>query len=139
MAYTTPTYDYGKATSTLTRNKGIADQAGDFGRFLGQERHRRGLEDTTRNFQQRMPKVAQSFQNRGFYNSGVRKQGQQQFAEGFQRDVSRQNFDQAGQEAGFEQARAAREAEYQAMLVELFERLQAARAQDDPFAQIGGL
>ena len=139
MAYTTPTYEYGKSTSNLTRDKGVADQAADFGRFLGQERHRRGLEDTTRNFQQRMPKVAQSFQNRGFYNSGVRKQGQQQFAEGFQRDVSRQNYDWGLQESAYEMGKVNREADYQAALVELFERLQAARAQDDPFAQIGGL
>lgn len=139
MAYTTPTYDYGKAQSDLTLNKGLQDQAGDYGRFLGQERHRRGLEDTTRNFKQSFPKVAQSYQNRGFYHSGVRKQGQQQYGEGFQRDVSRQNYDWAGQETGFAQAQAIRDAQYQAALRDLFERMQAMRAQDDPFAQIGGL
>lgn len=139
MAYTTPTYDYGRAQSDLTLNKGLQDQASAYGRFLGQERHRRGLEDTTRGFRQNFPRVAQSYQNRGFYNSGLRREGQQKYGEGFQRDVSRQNYDQALQESAFEQAQALRDAQYQAALRDLFERMQAMRAQDDPFAQIGGL
>jgi len=139
MAFNTPTYDYGLATNKLSTNKGLADQAQTFGRFLSQERHRRGLADTNRTFQDRFPRVGQGFQNRGLYHSGLRREGQRKEAESFQRGVGQQNFEFGVGEAAAEQAQTFRDAQYQQALLDLFDQMQRARAGQDPFASLNGV
>ena len=143
MAFNTPTFDYSRATNNLTTDKGLQDNAQDYGRFLSQERFRRGLGDADRQFKDRFPKVGQGFQNRGMYNSGLRKEGQNKFAGDYQRNVNNARFDFGAQEFGQEQSNTDRQAGYQRALLSLFEQLQQARgAGFDPFAgiksQIGG-
>jgi hypothetical protein len=139
MAYTTPTYDYGRQANDLTTNKGLQDNAQDYGRFLSQERFRRGLGDANRSFKQNFPKIGAGFNARGIYNSGLRKQGQQQEAEEYQRGVTNAQFEQGARETQFEQQRTMGNAQYQQALQTLFENMQRARAtQFDPYAGVGG-
>ena len=128
MAYGTPTYDYEKARSGLTERKGFEDVQRDYGRFLGQERFRRGAEDSSRQFRNKFPKVGTHFNRRGMYNSGLRRSGQKEFAQDYQRDLSRQQFDQASMNTQYDMDQTRSDAGYQRALVDLYEQMQAQRA-----------
>ena len=135
MAYGTPIYNYETARSGLTQNKGLEDVARNYGRFMSQERFRRGSEDNTRQFTQGLPKVGSRFNRRGMYNSGLRREGQQNFAQDFERAQGRLQWDQAADQSQTDMAQSAADARYQQALLELFERQQAERAAGyDPFA-----
>lgn len=139
MAYQTPTYNYEQARSRLTENKGYEDVARNYGRFMGQERFRRGTEDAGRQFTQKFPKVGSHFNRRGMWNSGLRREGQRNFAEDYQRDVARQQWDQGAWETGLDMQQTQSDAQYQRALLDLYENLQRGRAADyDPFAAIRG-
>lgn len=140
MAYSTPSYDYGKATSRLAENKGYEDVARNYGRFMSQERFRRGAEDAGRQFQQKMPKVGTHYNRRGMWQSGLRQQGQRNFAQDYQRDLGRMQYDQAAAETGFDMQQAQSDAMFQRALLDLYEQLQGGRAAGyDPFAAVRGI
>ena len=140
MAFQTPTYDFGSRQNRLTQNKGLQDSAQNYGRFLSQERFRRGLDDGQRQFQKRFPQVGRSFNARGLYNSGLRKQGQQEEAQDFQRQTDRYRFDQTANEFQFDNAQAARDAAYQDELLQLYAQMQQQRAAGyDPYAAVKGI
>ena len=140
MAFQTPTYDYGLATNKLTLDKGLSDIAQSYGTFLGQERYRRNRGDMNREFKSQFPKVAQGYQNRGLYNSGLRKQGQRQEVKGYQRAQNRLSQDQAVSQASDAQTQAFRDAQYQQALMDYFNAMQRQRAVSyDPFQFIRGV
>jgi hypothetical protein len=137
MAYGTPTYNYESSRSALTQNKGLEDVARNYGRFMSQERFRRAGEDQTLGFQRNMPKVGSRFNRRGMYNSGLRRQGQQEFANDFQRQQARLQYDQGAEATQADMAQAAADARYQQALLDLFERQQLERAAGyDPLAAV---
>lgn len=140
MAYGTPTYSYGRQTNDLTTNKGLQDVAQNYGRFLSQERFRRGLSDAGRQFkQERFPQIGRNFNRRNMYHSGLRKQAQQQEAQNFQRQTDRFRQDYAQEQGAMSQQQAIRDAGYQRAMLALFEELQQARAAGfDPYASIRG-
>lgn len=140
MAYGTPTYDYGRQANTLTQNKGLTDIAQNYGRFLSQERFRRGTSDANRMFkQERFPRIGRNFNRRGLFHSGLRKQAQTDEAQDFQRQTDRFRQDYGAEQAAFEQSQAFRDAGYQQALLSLYEEMQKARAGGyDPYAAIRG-
>jgi hypothetical protein len=140
MAFSTPTYDYGRQTSDLSIRKGTSDVARNLGQFFSQERHRRDLEGLNRTFKDRFPQVGSSYNQRGLYHSGLRRAGQRREAEDYQRGVTAANIGQAENEIGMMTQAALSDAEYQQGLLQLFEDLQKARATGvDPFAAIRGV
>lgn len=127
--YSTPTYDYGRQTNQLTTNKGLQDIAQNYGRFLSQERFRRGLSDANRTFKQdRFPQIGRSFNRRGMYHSGLRKQAQTREAQNFQRQTDRFRQDYGQEQAMMNQTQAFRDAQYQQAMLALFEDMQRQRA-----------
>ena len=139
MAYTTPRFDAGLAQSQLSTQKALTDSAADFGRFMGQQRHRRTTEEMGRGFSQNMPKVGRSFNARGMWNSGLRREGQRNFANDFGRAMGRVNEDQAAGEQQFIREQGLRDASYQQALLQIQEMVDKARAAGvDPFAAIRG-
>lgn len=140
MAYSTPTYDFGRQTNDLTTTKGLQDNAQEFGRFLSQERFRRGQSEANRVFQERFPKIGSSFNSRGLYHSGLRREGQRKEAEAFQRGTDNARFEQGAAETQMDMQQTMRDQQYQLALQSLVEQLQKARATTfDPFASIGGV
>lgn len=140
MAYQTPAYDYGKAQNKLSMNKGFEDTTRNYSRYLSQERFRRGREDMDRSFKRTFPKVGQSFNSRGMWNSGLRRGGQRQFTQDVGRDKSRLLEDQGNMNAGYQLQQTQADARYQMALQDLFDQMQAARAaQDDPFSGVRGM
>lgn len=138
--YGTPNYDYTRATGQLAQNKALTDAANQYGRFLSQERFRRSGEDANLQAKRKFPKVGSHFNRRGLWNSGLRREGQQNFMQDYQRDVNRLQWDQGASEAGFEMRQAQSDASYQQALLDLYERLQAQRAASyDPFAAVRGI
>ena len=138
--FQTPTYDYGSAANRLTTSKGLDDIAQTYGRFLSQERHRRTMGDANRQFKREFPKVGSSFNARGLYDSGLRREGQQRYAQDYQRFNDRQNYDYGVQQAASAQSDVLRNAQYQQALLGLYEQMQKQRAAGyDPFAALGGL
>ena len=137
MAYQTPTYGYESAKNRLTENKGLSDVANNYGRFLSQERFRRNSEDQTRDFTKKFPKVGTHYNRRGMWNSGLRRAGQREYAQDYQKDLGRQAWDQGAQEQGFQMQQTASDVQYQRALQDLYEQMQAARASGyDPFAAV---
>ena len=138
--YSTPTYDYGRQANTLTTNKGMTDIAQNYGRFLGQERFRRGLDDGQRQFKENFPTIGRSFNQRGLYHSGLRREAQTNEAQDFQRQTDRYRQDFAAEENMFQQQQALQDAQYQQALLSLYEQMQQQRAASfDPFASVTGL
>jgi hypothetical protein len=139
MAYDTNAYSYTTATNDLAKRKGLEDVAGDYGRFMSQERFRRGNADRESAFKQRFPQIGSQFNRRGMWNSGNRLQGQRDFSQNFQDANSRAQFDQGAEEQKFQLERTASDAAYQAALQQLFEQFSVQRAAGyDPFAAIRG-
>lgn len=137
MAYGTPIYNYESARSGLTQNKGLEDVARNYGRFMSQERFRRAGEDQTLGFKRQLPRVGSRFNRRGMYNSGLRRQGQQEFANDFQRQQARLQYDQGAEATQADMAQAAADARYQQELLRLYEEQQYARtAGYDPLAAV---
>ncbi len=137
MAYGTPSYDYGVATSNLTARKGQEDVARDFGRFMGQERFRRSTQDNQQTFKRQFPNVASHFNQRGLHNSGLRQQGQRQFVQDYNQTQERSNFDRAAEVAGIDLQQTQSDANYQKALLDLYELYQGQRAAGfDPFAAV---
>lgn len=139
MAYGTPRYDYGQASATLSNQKQSQDAAQAFGTFLGQQRYRRNLQDANQAFTRNIPKVGASFNRRGLYNSGLRREGQNQFVSDYGRTTQRLGEDQVSEATQGQLQQTARDAQYQQALQLLFEQYQAQRAQLDPFASIQGV
>ena len=140
MAFTTPTYDYGRTTNDLTTEYGLQKNSNDFGRFLSQERFRRGLGDAQRSFKQNFPKIGSSFNQRGMYHSGLRREGQREGVEDYQRQVGDARFEQGVREAEYEQADTLMNQQYQRALQALYENLQRARASEfDPYVTMRGV
>lgn len=140
MAYSTPTYDYGRQANTLTTNKGLQDIAQNYGRFLSQERFRRGLSDGERTFKQNVfPQIGRQYNRRGLYHSGLRQGAQRESAQDFQRQTDRFRQDYGQEQAMMEQQQAFRDTQYQQALLALYEDMQRQRAAGyDPFATIRG-
>lgn len=137
MAYGTPTYDYEQARSGLTQRKGLEDVGRDYGRFMSQERFRRQNMDQGNDFRDKFPKVGTHFNRRGMWNSGLRKQGQNRFAQDFSEQQSRTRFDQGAEMAQADMGQAQSDASYQQALLDLFAQMQAQRASGyDPFAAV---
>lgn len=137
MAYGTPTYDYEQQRSGLTQRKGLEDVGRDYGRFMSQERFRRQNMDQGSEFRDKFPKVGTHFNRRGMWNSGLRRQGQQRFAQDFAENQGRTRFDQAAEMSQIDQQQAMSDANYQQALLQLFEQMQAQRAAGyDPFAAV---
>lgn len=138
--YGTPTYNYGRQANSLTTNKGLQDIAQNYGRFLSQERFRRGNQDAQRQFQKQFPKIGRSYNRRGLYHSGLRKGAQREEAQDFQRQGDRYRWDYTQDQAFGQQQQALRDAQYQQAMLGLFEEMQGQRAAGyDPFAAIRGL
>lgn len=135
-AYGTPTYNYNKATSDLALNKGLSDAANEYGRFLSQQRFRRDQQDMGRQFKENMPRVGSSYNRRGIWNSGLRRQGQRQFGEQYNKALQRSQFDQGAADQQYTMAQSASDARYQKALLDLYEQLQSTRANTDPFANV---
>lgn len=135
-AYGTPAYDYTKGTSDLARNKTQSDAMNDYGRFISQQRFRRNREDAGLQVKRNFPRVGGGFNRRGIYNSGLRREGQQQYLGDYNRDVQRNLQDEQMENQGFDLQRSFGDANYQAALLDLFERFQGARANVDPFANL---
>lgn len=137
MAYTTPTYDYERARSRIVEDKGTTDAMRDFGRFMGQERFRRSTEDAGRQFRQKFPKVGTHFNRRGMWQSGLRQQGQRDFAQDYQRDLGRLQFDQGAMNTQYDMQQTQSDTGFQRALLDLYEQLQGGRAAGyDPFAAV---
>ena len=137
MAYQTPTYSYETARSNLSQNKGFEDVARNYGRFMSQERFRRSNEDMNTDFQRKFPKVGTAFNRRGMWDSGLRRQGQQQFAGDFNRNQGRLQFDQAQEATRADMDQARSDALYQQGLLQLLEQMKAQSAAGyDPFAAV---
>ena len=137
MAYDAPSYDYARRVQETTHNKNMGDIAGDYGRFISQERFRRTTGDMGDQFRRQMPKVGSQFNRRGIYNSGLRQQGQRDFAQNYQQQLGRAQYDQAAEEQKFGLERSASDANYKILLQQLFEQLQGQRAQGyDPYAAV---
>lgn len=137
MVYGTPTYDYNQATNSLTQKKGLEDVGRDYGRFMSQERFRRRNMDEGTQFRDRFPKVGTHYNQRGMWNSGLRRQGQNRFAQDFSEAQSRSRFDQAAESAQTDMAQTTSDAQYQQALLQLFEQMKAQSAASyDPFAGI---
>lgn len=140
MAYGTPSYSYGSATSKLAENKGMSDAARNYGQFISQEKFRRNRVDAGEQFREGMPKVGSHFNRRGMYNSGLRRGGQREYAQDYQKDIGRQQWDQAAQNQGFQMAQTQSDAQYQRALMDLYEQMQVQRAAGyDPFSAVRGL
>lgn len=138
--YSTPSYSYGVQANNLTTNKGLTDIAQNYGRFLSQERFRRGLDDGQRQFKENFPGIGRSYNRRGLYHSGLRREAQTNEAQDFQRQTDRYRQDFGASEAQFEQQKAFRDAQYQQALLGLYEQLQQQRAAGfNPFASIQGV
>ena len=106
---------------------------------MGQERHRRNLGDMNREFREGFPRVGSSFNQRGLWNSGLRRGGQREAVNHYARALERVNFDQAASESQFERERALSDSGYQQALLSLLEEYQRERtAGYDPFAAIRG-
>lgn len=139
MAYQTPTYDYGSATNRLTLDKGLQDVMQNYGRYLGQERFRRGMSDAQRMFKQQFPGIGRSYNRRGLYHSGLRRGAQQNEAQEFQRQTDRFRQDYATEQAAMEQQQALRDASYQQALLDMYAQMQQQRAAGyNPFEGVGG-
>ncbi len=128
MAYGTPTYDYERARGGLAKTKALTDQANSFGRFLGQERFRREKEDLGDSFERRFPKVGNSFNRRGIWNSGLRKKGQRTAVNAANKDFRRLAENQATENASWDARQTADDVKYENELLALYDRMQAARA-----------
>ena len=135
-AYSTAQYDYNKGTSDLALNKGLSDAANEYGRFLSQQRFRRDQQDMGQQFKQNMPKVGSSYNRRGLWNSGLRRQGQRQFGEQYNQALQRSQFDQGAAEQQYTMTQTASDARYQQALLDLYEQFQSGRANTDPFANV---
>ena len=137
MAYGTPTYDYEQQRSGLTQRKGLEDVGRDYGRCMSQERFRRRNVDESNDFRDKFPKVGTHFNRRGMYNSGLREQGQNRFAQDFSDRQGRSRFDQAAEGAQADQGQAMSDATYQQQLLDLYAQLQVGRAAGfDPFSAV---
>lgn len=137
MAYGTPTYNYEQQKSGLTQRKGLEDVGRDYGRFMSQERFRRNNQDQSAQFRDKFPKVGTHFNRRGMWNSGLRKQGQNRFAQDFAQAQDRSRFDQAAESSRFDMEQGMSDAFYQQALLSLFEQLQQQRAAGyDPFSAV---
>lgn len=132
--YGTPQYDYTRRTNALAQNKAMSDAANQYGRFLSQQRFRRNREDAGIQMKRTFPKVGQSFQNRGLWNSGIRREGQRQYLGDYNRDIQRSLQDEQSANQGFDMQQTMQDSTYQQALLDLYEQLQAARANVNPFA-----
>lgn len=140
MGYETPGYNYGRQVSNRAQNKGLTDAAEDYGQFLGQERFRRQQADMTQGFQRAMPKVGAQFAQRGMFNSGLRRQGQRDFATAYKDQLGRSQYDQAADQQQFTMKRGINDATYTQGLQTLFDEYKAAGLTGpDPFAAVRGL
>lgn len=135
MAYGTPTYDFEQARGGLAKTKAITDQSNEFGRFLGQERFRRSKEDMGTDFKRNFPKVGGSYNRRGIWNSGLRKKGQRTAVDATNKNFRRLAEAQATEDAQWDMRQASDNANYEAELLALYDRMQASRAAGyDPYA-----
>lgn len=138
MSYSTPMYDYDTGVNNLTTQKGLSDIAQTYGRFLSQERFRRGNEDRGRQFHESFPRVGRSMNRRGIYDSGIRREAQQKLAEDFQRQGDRARWDFGAETQGQDIQGALGDAAFQQALFDLASQYQKSRATGfDPFAGLG--
>lgn len=135
-AYGTPAYDYNKGVSDMALDKSLNDAANDYGLFLSQQRFRRNQNDLGQNFRENMPRVGSSFNKRGIWNSGLRRQGQRKFGEQYNQALQRSQFDQGAEQQQFTMGRTADDARYQRALLDMYEKFQATRANTDPYANV---
>lgn len=135
-AYGTPSADYAQGASQLAKRKSLSEAANTYGRFISQQRFRRGREDAGQQMRRNFPRVGGAFNRRGIYNSGVRRQGQQQYLGDYNRDIQRNLQDQQMEDQGFDLQQAGQDLGFEEALLDLYARTQAARANTDPFANV---
>ena len=134
-SYSDPAGQYLQQRKSLRRQKGLEDSARTYAQGLSQERFRRNREDQTIGFQRSFPKVGQSFNRRGMWNSGMRKQGQQQQAGDFKRNLARTDWDQGAQNQGFEMEKASANARYRSALQEARDQMKRAQSLQGAYNQ----
>lgn len=139
MAYSTPRYDYGVASANLAQRHSADQAVQQFGTFLGQQRYRRQAQDADMMFRRNLPRVSAQYNRRGAYNSGLRREGQQQYVGDYARQQQRMTEDEGNVAAQAQLQQTYQQAAYQQALQQLFEQYQAQRAQVDPFAALAGV
>lgn len=134
-SYKTPNYDYQRRLGQRAQDYGNQQVAREFGNFVSQERFRRAQGDRARMFDDRFPRVGRSFNRRGIYDSGLRREAQQREAADFQRADDRALNDYAMQQYVQQLGRFGHDADFQSGNVDLFTDLNRRRVRD-PFMGI---
>ena len=122
--YSDPQGTYLRQTQGIQRQKGLEDATRQYAQGLSQERFRRNREDQTTSFKRNFPKVGTHYNRRGMWNSGMRQQGQREFAGDFQRNVGRTDWDQAAQNQAFQMDQVGSDAQFQAALQSVYDQMQ---------------
>ena len=136
-------YSYESGVNDLTRKYGQDQAVNDYARFISQRRSKRGLDDAQRTFQRSIPGfMGQTGARRGINSdvrSGMFAEGVGNFAGDYARNYNRALEDEAGTMAGVDLQRSQGQADYEAQLRALYERLQQERGAVDPVAALRGL
>lgn len=132
-AYKTPTADYTRKTNQLAQEHSAATAARQYSQYLGQERFRRGREDSTIGYKRNFPRVGSSFNRRGMWNSGLRKAGQKEFSGDYMRGMGRINWDQGVHDQQYAMQQAEADARYQRALQEAHDEFKMNGVNVDPF------
>ena len=130
--YTTPQYDYARGTADLTLAKSLEDSTQAFGRFLGQQRYRRGLTDNAQQFQRSFPKIGAQANARGVFNSGIRRGYQRDAAQDYSTATTRLTQDETAEQGQYGLNQNLRDVGFQAQLLALYEEMQRQRATQPP-------
>lgn len=137
MAYSTPAYNFANQQNQATQQYGLQSAANDFGRFVSQQRHKRTVDDMGRGFQQNFPRVGSSFNRRGLWNSGLRREGQREATNDYQRALNRVHADQAATDTHFQNNQTMLDSGFQQQLLSMFEQMKSGQAAGyDPFAAL---
>lgn len=135
---------YQQRTNTENQQYGAKSAAGDYGRFVAQQRGSRQVGDMARQFQTGYPKLAASWGQRGArpgINSGFYQQAMQQYLGDQQRQQSYLSQDLANEQNQFGLTQASLDAQHQSALSDIdFQKQQeiAALAQNISAVRAGG-
>ena len=127
---------YAARTNELALQHGQDRANRQYQQYVGAEGFRRNREDAGLQIKRTFPKVGSAFNRRGMWNSGLRKQGQNQFVGDYKRDVGRTNWDQGRYDQGYALQQTQADAGYQSALQQAFDDFQTKRTQTDPYAAI---
>ena len=129
-------YDYSQQRAKLGSDYGRENIIQQQGMELARQRFARNRQGETQRFQRGFPSITGRMAGMLGSNirSGVANQGLGRFVGGFQQRMADIGTEQAQQEAGFQQAEAARAEAYRRALLALEEDLANARLAQNPFA-----